>query len=252
MNNWKYEIVKMLENKDYELSDIMNYIQANLPSKLYRYRCFNDYTYDEIVNGTVFLSSPRDFNDPLDSLPQIYQNSDPDVYSWGGFGVFALINDWVYNRSEILEKERENLGIACFCECCDNFLMWSHYANNHSGYCIEYDAHKIYNLIIGKLFPVIYLKKHPYYTSGKKSLLESIIVKDDVWNYEKEWRIIYSNNDIKNNSRIIHIPNCITTLYTGINCKDENLDLLYYISDKCNISLKFIELNRNYRLEPED
>jgi hypothetical protein len=250
--SWKDNIFLMLEDKNYELYDIMHYIQDNLPNKLYRYRCFNDYTHDEISNETVFLSNPRNFNDPLDSLPQIYQNSDPSVYSWGGYGVYALINNWVNNRLEILEKMRGNLGIACFCECCDDFLMWSHYANNHQGYCIEYNTYKLYDLVIGQLFPVLYLAKHPYYTSGKKSLLESIIVKDEHWKYEKEWRIIYSNRDISRNSRFIHLTNCITSLYAGINCKGENLSYLYHVSEKYNIPLRFIELNRNYKLEPED
>jgi len=48
--------------------------------------------------------------------------------------------------------------VVCLNEKKDNILMWSHYAKNHTGFCIEYD-HK--SLVSGAprlrlLYPVFY------------------------------------------------------------------------------------------------
>ena len=32
------------------------------------------------------------------------------------------------------------MGVTCFTEDCTNLLMWSHYAENHTGFCLEFDA----------------------------------------------------------------------------------------------------------------
>ena len=40
-------------------------------------------------------------------------------------------------EDEIKERFRE-FGVACFTPIWNNGLMWSHYADSHAGYCVEY------------------------------------------------------------------------------------------------------------------
>lgn len=72
--------------------------------------------------------------------------------------------------------------------------MWSHYANSHKGYCIEYEfniAEQIYSLI----HPVKYAKERYAisardFSDNTKGLIEAICHKAEDWSYECEWRMI--------------------------------------------------------------
>lgn len=83
------------------------------------------------------------------------------------------------------------MRVGCLSECNDSILMWSHYADNHRGICIEYD---LTNSIHQKLYPVIYTHL-PIDCSNLEdpdlAWLVSILDKYDIWKYEKEWRIVF-------------------------------------------------------------
>ena len=77
-------------------------------------------------------------------------------------------------------------------------LMWSHYARNHTGYCIEYEFNKD-DMYYSSLHQVRYTKDR--FNISKKDILEgrkdiidkTVCSKADVWSYEKEWRIVTEN-----------------------------------------------------------
>lgn len=90
-------------------------------------------------------------------------------------------------------------------------LMWSHYANKHEGFVIEYDLSNLTLQDVKKLsfmFPVKYDNKRPKLdaysmqkfrdSSGNpdiidlaiNTLFEVLFVKSKEWNYEKEIRVV--------------------------------------------------------------
>jgi hypothetical protein len=103
----------------------------------------------------------------------------------------------------------EQFGVTCFSERSDIPLMWSHYANKHTGFVIEYD---FTNLSIedaqklGFLFKVKYSQWRPnldnrlleevdllnkqfnYRDTLLGSMISTIYTKSSIWRYEKEWR----------------------------------------------------------------
>jgi len=91
------------------------------------------------------------------------------------------------------------LRIACFSECNDSILMWSHYADHHKGICIEYET-RLLSLpdAIGFLHPVNYDPEHfdatEYFCSHPENnpwmLFIAACHKSPVWAYELEWRFI--------------------------------------------------------------
>ena len=109
----------------------------------------------------------------------------------------------------ISEVGKKFSTIACFCENVQDILMWSHYADSHRGFALEYNfntflKHHLNNVGI---FPVIYDDERPDVSSfivwaflslmGIKAknpdTLSSIkfsLFKSSVWEYEKEWRLI--------------------------------------------------------------
>lgn len=91
--------------------------------------------------------------------------------------------------------------LACFTTKSDNLPMWNHYAQSHTGVCLEYEPKIVDNVyIINRLFPVYYTDVLPDMLErslGRGKLEFSILdyflihkLKD--WAYENEWRLIYN------------------------------------------------------------
>lgn len=100
--------------------------------------------------------------------------------------------------------------IACFSEDVKSILMWSHYADYHQGFALEYDFRPTLSskpLERGALYPVVYSDerydaslyigweflhvlgfhpRNPDITAFSKVALH----KSRVWEYEREWRMI--------------------------------------------------------------
>jgi len=96
---------------------------ADLPNIIYRYRplseadnTISDREINALTEGKIWLSEPRDFDDPWDCYlgPYLPQLS-------------------LKEQNEILQ-----IRVACFTDREDNTRMWSHYANSHQGICVGY------------------------------------------------------------------------------------------------------------------
>lgn len=205
MEEWKKQYRKMLEDENITYQQIREFISPYIPKKLYRYRVFDEYYMDN-VKGQVFLSFPCKFNDPFDSAIEI----DYTAYTQMFFkerchmdipkeAIEEILRNYP-GISEEFEKHyhdtykdfQEYVRIACFTTSYKNRLMWSHYADEHSGFCIEYDM-SVASAIRDVILPVIYDKQRFDCT---KILLEHsgnlainpVFYKDKIWEYEKEWR----------------------------------------------------------------
>ena len=103
-------------------------------------------------------------------------------------------------NSYVSDMTRKMVRIACFTTTPVNLPMWHHYANGHTGICLEYNTEDITNIYqINRLFPVYYVEKIPDMTNmllqkrnpefGLTEYLAIHKLKD--WRYENEWRLIY-------------------------------------------------------------
>jgi hypothetical protein len=133
------------------------------PDVLYKYCVFNEYTERIFTHNEIYFSSPDEFNDLIDSKPHLtcgntrqeredffrkyYQGKCPEQSRKEISAIVQKImtegEDTVVLR-EILERSidglRKRLSICCFTEIRDNVLMWAHYAKQHTGFCLEFDA----------------------------------------------------------------------------------------------------------------
>ena len=80
--------------------------------------------------------------------------------------------------------------VYCLTPIPDSTLMWSHYAENHKGICLEF---QLDNPVFGSAQEVKYLSSYPKWTP--LSLMNSnephvLLTKSDDWQYEREYRII--------------------------------------------------------------
>lgn len=130
------------------------------------------------------------------------------------------------------------LGILSLTEKPDHPLMWSHYANNHSGLVIAFDeTHEFFTARrsepdeIGGLHKINYTIERPTFDVLVEPNLEEprvwmeklFFTKSREWEYEQEWRMVKSLKDatkvIENTEGNIHLyslpPTCITGIILG-------------------------------------
>ena len=109
----------------------------------------------------------------------------------------------------IAESAKRFSTYACFCESVDNMLMWSHYADSHRGFALEYDFRQTLSSPIKNtvLLPVVYsedrldvsafmmwafLWVNGTHVSNPDTMahIKVALNKSISWAYEKEWRMI--------------------------------------------------------------
>jgi hypothetical protein len=99
----------------------------------------------------------------------------------------------IQNRwEEIIKDSKKNIRICSFSERNDSLLMWSHYANQHMGICVEYDFEGAHD-IRAFLQPAFYSDKlFIIKTMEDLNVINHLIAsltKSKDWEYEEEWRL---------------------------------------------------------------
>lgn len=141
--------------------------------------------------------------------------------------------------AETKKKINDTFVITCFSEKSDSILMWSHYANKHTGFCVEYDFTKCTSLSAKMLlFPVIYTEERATIpmsfinfedpTNPKTAELDkfapdfvvSLLTKSKIWDYENEWRIIEMQSNLDDGHLLL--SDMVSKVYLGANITPEN------------------------------
>lgn len=148
---------------------------------------------------------------------------------WNHFRVRSkdLVSTLMTDLNNTIRETKSLLRVACFSEINDSILMWSHYAQNHQGFCIEYDLNDWD--CKGHLKPVRYTNKRHYIPGdfagtlppgSGNAIMDAALYKSDVWSYEKEWRLVMGRIDISHPEYTGRTPACflknqITAVYLG-------------------------------------
>ena len=160
-----------------------------------------------------------------------------------------------------VEKERAihlDCRVSCFSEVKDSILMWSYYANNHEGVCLEFDIsrldkeNELNQSMIKNLSRVHYspIRADVQYLAVGDTGLNFITSKADVWEHELEWRLICKTNEE-------YLPfDCISGIYLGVNFSQSSKEYKKLISvaakyDWLPIYQGKLSLNR-YEIEFEE
>jgi hypothetical protein len=110
-------------------------------------------------------------------------------------------------RKQELEELNKTFGVFSTSLIPDNILMWSHYADNHKGFCIGFNSTKLFASLGGKGMggAIEYSEKYPTVSpldTTHKKLVDQLNTKASFWNYELEYRVIR----IVNATRIVSLP----------------------------------------------
>lgn len=203
----------------------MSFIPENYPTIVYKYRNWVDDTHKAVLlKNQLWLSSPKDFNDPFDcKIPINYKaltQEEIPVYAQQtvqrlerqilarGLDPKDEYNNRVHrlqNDIETYQKQKEQIntesldrdfGVLSLSERWNSLLMWSHYADNHRGYCIGFHEEKLRESNIfgvggqvrypeSKDYPLI----HPFEEYEMDSWVTMSHTKSIEWEYEKEYRL---------------------------------------------------------------
>ena len=113
----------------------------------------------------------------------------------------GLVSDML----SILRQWRKMTKVCSFSTIADSVLMWSHYAENHQGFCLEYDLESLGrdHPFCKYLYPVVYSDQLYDLTPWAEKLagpdrqafnpecpLLGVLHKFDGWEYENEWRLV--------------------------------------------------------------
>ncbi|MCJ7484241.1 MAG: DUF2971 domain-containing protein [Thermodesulfovibrionales bacterium] len=224
-------------------------------STLYKYRAFNDQGFNLLGKNEVFFSSPNRLNDPLDcKLPLLYEKGTlKEIYNknFENLNYIAphltieerkkISERWAKNmyanrdnpvltkefRKDIADHMNKTIGILSLSAVNNHPLMWSHYSNSQSGFCVGFDTQKL-RQFIDKVFMngthilhnyVDYYSEmpgiNPYTMSDDIIFKTMVFSKSSPWAYEEEYRLMCADRpdfvltlDSDVISRVLLGPSC--------------------------------------------
>ncbi|NDL64326.1 DUF2971 domain-containing protein [Acerihabitans arboris] len=169
-----------------------------------------------VEKGTIFASKPITFNDPaefkiifsFDAEPDVVKkkyfsdhptHTETDFKNW--YNSFDEHAQWYvgYSTREIYLTQN---GTICLTRDSDNYLMWSHYARSHTGFCIGFDDSIADCIEDYAVFgDVNYSQAVPgfnYFTETLENFAVAMFLHKGLpWAYEKEFRIVTDKWGIK-------------------------------------------------------
>lgn len=232
------------------------------PNRLYKYERISLQSLLNLKKQIVYFASPLAFNDPYDCAikAQIREPSFEELKNlkqvylkklFPAESLFKLekmpINDF---KDIIMRAARTSMsgftddfikkrGVSCFSEVHDEMLMWGHYADKFTGFCLEFDTNDQLFSNAKKVdysdeIPKINLEK-TFASNNKDDLLKLFCTKSKHWEYEKEWRCIHDSAG----TAYTYKTESLTGVYFGPNIDKNLLEIICLILQGTNNKVKF-------------
>lgn len=170
--------------------------QKFIPKSIYKYRlgkydeCGKCWDIENLKNNQIRMTLPESFNDPYDSFFNIAIKANNEIEK-------RLLDEMLYKPA------KRSMRICCFSESIESMLMWTHYANEHKGFALEYGPNDKSSVAL-QLWPVFYREKlfdiSDFLTRIRSNLIPLLpaLHKAIDWKYEKEWRLIAPGGEGEN------------------------------------------------------
>ena len=167
--------------------------------RLYKYRQYTAQSLEIIINRELYFPSPQQLNDPydcqfsipnalqaaitsVDTIPKIKEPMSKKLQQFGKLeDIYAkMARDW------------EGLGVLSLSEVSDSALMWTHYADEHRGFCLGFDLCEPFtgyneeHLVVG-CTKVEYFAHNPF-----KEYFMKICLKGQLPDWEEFWMTLLS------------------------------------------------------------
>ncbi len=184
--------------------------QGFIPRFLYKYVSMET-AIKILENSTLKFSIPTEFNDPFDCKANLQVKcslQDVFIQLYRMFHSKYTLNELYRYAMQIymdpkkmeylckcsLEEVINKSGVCCFSQINNQILMWSHYADKHTGVCFKFDMCQDLDFFcpIGIVrYKTEFLEYN--YTIDPEFVIEHVCRKAKDWEYEKEIRIVKTN-----------------------------------------------------------
>lgn len=246
------------------------------PPHLFKYRGFDrgvesgePYSRDRdiIERNRLWASSPLSFNDPFDCIPAIDLSGTPaecdrfarrlaERHTNGkpraerrrarSEAIKAFSKGFNISAEESVRAWTDQLyriGAVCLAERDDNMLMWSYYADSHSGYCLEFstDAEPLM-----RAHRVIYSEQRtifrPLEPDRSELMEQTLLRKAKFWEHEHEWRVL--NHPLGN---LVFPADALKSVVFGAKIKPKDEQAVRQIIKSRSLDIKLKRANLDHR-----
>ena len=232
----------------------MNRIET-IPRFLYKYRNVSPNSLNILIQNELYFADPlTEFNDPFDSriLPYVegsktevlrYFEKNPKHYDLLSRSYdFAELPDPIPKlfmsetalKSALRTDKDRPIGVLTLSENKADIVMFTHYADNHRGFCLEFDTIDAPEFFAGAMqisyegYPEINVIK-----SSDEEKLAALLTKSNQWSYEMEWRII---NHIDGQGLYAFPPNMLTSIIFGLDMDKGHISMVKTLLKDRNIN----------------
>lgn len=250
------------------------------PSKLYKYQQITPRNIQNITDELIWIPKPESFNDPFDCNNKLHGKNKyfESVLHYkdtldikGNEAVFQPLitfldseklteKERIKHVEEILSLEgndesiktkfdryekkiykmRSTIGVLSLSETRDNILMWSHYANNHTGICLEFSKeephHNNENSLNEKKLtkPIEYVEAYlsiaemKVFDATPEDMTKHLFhLKAKDWEYEQEWRTLTEGG-----GKTFKYPGKLTGIIFGAMADKDEIDTVILATSK--------------------
>jgi len=196
-------------------------------TKLYKYKSLKQFEYfmDILTQNRLYGSTFKELNDPMEGF---FQSKNFTSEEW-----------------EKIKKAKDTVRICSLSKCHDNVLMWTHYADEHRGCCIELEV----NTDKWERMDIEYSKTPMQFESGieeKDALNQIARTKSDFWKYENEVRYVKTDLPQTNEGKPhkANLPIRVIKIYLGVRVDKQQQDRIKRIVKKINPDLIVEKMKR--------
>lgn len=206
------------------------------------------HSFDDIKDNKITVSPSWSMNDPFDSIINLWADKN-----------HLMQTCKEHTHAKPFAESFRYFRIRSFCYGNDNevinkTLMWSHYAEEHKGYCVKYRLSQ--NFIKQKVhtgFEHMYLKQVEYTDKAINIDTTSIdtttafATKSKEWSYEHEIRLIAYLPENKEEYKGIDLDkdSFIEAIYFGYRCEDTTINKVKSYFDYCKHKTTFYKMELN-------
>ncbi|MDH3690385.1 MAG: DUF2971 domain-containing protein [Gammaproteobacteria bacterium] len=249
-------------------------------TKLYKYRTFSPRSLGMLANNRVYFAASFAFNDPFDcrarrefefsSTEDFVKKMTPLESSHEKIPIpeaidrlqqiasdSASYSSYLEKKSQLFQKlAMEQFGIYTMSETPLDILMWSHYADGHTGFCIEF-RRKPGNILefARKVeypeddeFPLV-----DYFLGKTEEQIEEfakiVLTKSKHWCYEREWRALDAPKDVegryKGHEKEYDDDEMLSGIIFGLRMPEKNRQVIRKLLSEKNVSYYDAKMVKN-------
>lgn len=241
---------------------LQEYAQSNV-EHLYKYSSINDRLIENLAQGQLYFSDPREFNDlydcGVDEADELaYALGEKDFFSesvgqgvsWNSetdaLDVHSLEQAQLPKTfNQALREQMTRIGVSCFSRIDNGSLLWGHYGNAHRGICLEFAADRDRDFFCSaRVQYVSELKPIDEKQGVKRGLHQYLYTKSMEWSQEEEQRIwVPGGSGVRK-----YEPDALTGIIFGHSVSKQDYDrVMDVIRQTCEHRLEVYRIKQSYR-----